>query len=112
MSAEIYYVMHVLSLVLLTGFTFQVFAKPENRKRTMIVTGVLSLTMLIGGFGLLARLGHGFPPWIVVKIVCWLGLAAMAGMAFRKPGSIGPLKLLTIVLITIAVWAVYFRPGA
>jgi hypothetical protein len=112
MNAETYYLIHVVSLVLLAAFTFQVFAKRENKKGMMMLTGILSLLALVGGFGLLAQLKHGFPVWVIIKLVCWLGLSAMAGLAFRKPGSIGTLKLLSIVLIAIAVWAVYFRPGA
>ena len=47
---------------------------------------------------------------MIGKLVCWLGLSAMAGMAYRKPGSVGMLSLVTSALILAAVYLVYFRP--
>ncbi len=114
MKTQIYQVVHIVSMILLTAFIFQAFANPDpkNKKRTMMITGILSLLMLIGGFGLLAVMKLGFPIWIIVKVVCWLGLSAMAGFAYRKPDKIPALTGVTIILILVAVSTVYFRHGA
>jgi len=115
MKAQIYQVMHVLCMVLLTGFVFQAFANPDpkNKKRTMMVTGILSFLMLTGGMGLLAVQGHAFPwPWWAwVKIVCWLGLTGIAGVAYRKPDKIPTLTAIAIALVTIAIVVVVFKQG-
>ncbi|QDV06363.1 hypothetical protein Poly30_18720 [Planctomycetes bacterium Poly30] len=110
MSASIYYILHVVSGFLLTALTFGAFAAPtpETRKRTMAFTGIFSLVMLVGGFGLLARLGYSAAaPWVIIKIVCWLGLSALAGMAYRMPKKTGLLSVLAAVLVAIAVSTVY-----
>lgn len=111
MEANFYYVLHVISVVLLAGFTFGAIAAPDpgKRKRTLMMTGILSLVALIAGFGLLSKQGHGFPGWVLVKLVCWLGLSGLAGIAFRGRPK-GALTLVAVALIAVAVWAVYYRP--
>ena len=111
MSPTIYYILHVTSVLVLTGYTFYAFAAaPETRKRVMMVTGIASLLALIGGFGLLAKLQYGFPGWIIVKIVCWLGLSALAGFGYRRRGAAGALAAVALLLAFIAVVMVYIRP--
>ncbi|MDA1272677.1 MAG: hypothetical protein O2960_01305 [Verrucomicrobia bacterium] len=111
MKLQIYQVLHVASMVLLTAFIFQTFANPDpkNRRKTGMITGILALLMLIGGFGLVATMKVGFPWWVIVKLVCWLGLASISGMAYRKPQRIPLLTIVAIALILIAIITVYFR---
>ena len=108
----IYHMMHVLSIIALTAATFMAFAapKPELRKRYLMVTGILSLLALVGGFGLVARLSYGWPAWILVKVVCWLALSALTGIAFRKPEARGTLGLIGAIAVATAVFMVYRRP--
>ncbi|MDA1259712.1 MAG: hypothetical protein O3A20_03735 [Planctomycetota bacterium] len=109
----VYSLMHVASGFLLVATTFYAFAAPtpERRRCTLIVAGVLSLLMLTGGFGQMARLGYGFATWLYIKIACWLLLSAMAGIAFKKPQLAGKLTVLTALVILTAVWSVYYKPG-
>jgi hypothetical protein len=108
MSPTFYYILHLISLFVLAGYTFYAFAAPaETRKRVMMLTGTASLLALVGGFGLQAKLGYGFPLWIIVKLVCWLGLSAIAGMAYRKRQHVGLLASLTVALMLIALVMVY-----
>jgi uncharacterized membrane protein SirB2 len=113
MSPTFYSILHVFSVVLLAGITFAAFANPDpaRRKATLIGSGVLSLLVLIGGMGLLAKLGYGWPAWAFGKLACWLALSAMAGIAFRKPSAIGALKALTVALVAIAIVLVYTKPA-
>ena len=113
MKVQIYQVMHVLSMVLLTAIVFQTFANPDpaRKGRTMMLTGCLSLLMLVGGFGVLAVYKIGFPVWVLVKVVCWFALSAVAGVAYRAPSKIPLLRWMVLILVAIAVGTVYFRHG-
>jgi hypothetical protein len=112
MSPLVYQIMHVTAAILLVGFTFQAFAapNPERRGATLRNTGILSILVLVGGFGLSAKMGYGFPVWMIIKLVCWLGLSAITGIAFRKPEKACTLAVISIVLVIVAVLAVYIKP--
>ena len=111
MTPTFYQILHVLSVLVLIGYTFYAFAAgPETRKRVMIITGVASLLALVGGFGLQAKLAVGWPGWFVVKIVCWLGLSALAGIGYRRRGAAGALAIIAMALAFVAVVMVYTKP--
>jgi len=112
MSPQIYHVLHVLGLLLLAGFTFSAFAAPtpDRRKKSAMLTGILSAVVLISGFGLQAKLGTGWPGWLIVKLVCFLVVAAMAGRVFKMPSAAGTMRMAAIVLFAVAVAMVYIRP--
>jgi uncharacterized membrane protein SirB2 len=109
-----YQLLHILSLIVLTAHTFMAFANPDpvNRKRTMMITGIASLLMFVSGFGLLTinKIPFASTPWIWIKVACWLGISAMAGVAYRRAHLRGMLSFITLVLIAVAVSMVYFRP--
>ena len=108
-----YQLLHILSLIVLTAHTFMAFANPapENRKRTMMITGIAALLMFISGFGMLTLNKIPFATgWVIVKLFCWFGVTAMAGVAYRKPEARGTLSLVTLVLLAVAIFMVYFRP--
>ena len=111
MSPTVYYILHVFSVLVLTGYTFYAFAAPaEKRKKVMIITGVASLIALVGGFGLLTKLyNNQFAPWVIVKIVCWLGLSALAGIGFRKRDKSCVFMSVVLALTFIAIFAVYTK---
>jgi hypothetical protein len=112
MNPLLYSVLHVLSGFLLVALTFQAFAapRPETRKRVLALSGIAALVMLVAGFGLVAKLNLGFPGWVIVKLLCWLVLAGLAGTAYRRPGSTGALAWLATGLVAIALYMVYLRP--
>lgn len=113
MSTQVYYFLHVTSLMLLLGFTFKAFAapQPEHKSKTMMLTGIFSLIAFIAGFGLISKLGHSFTAgWVIVKLVAWLGIAALSGMAYGKPEKAGTYSLIAILLVAAAVYAVYYKP--
>ena len=108
-----YQILHLLSLIVLTAHTFMAFANPapENRKRTMIITGIAALLMFISGFAMLSVNKIPFTTgWVLVKLVCWLGLSGLAGMAYRKAHLRGVLSTIALVLIVTALFMVYRRP--
>jgi uncharacterized membrane protein SirB2 len=110
MNPNYYFLLHLFALFILTAHTFMAFANPapENRKRTLIITGLASLLVLVSGFGLLAKLHPGqFPGWAIVKLCCWLGLSSLAGIAYRRPHLRGPLAIVALLLTLTALVMVY-----
>ncbi len=110
MNPLYYYLLHLFSLFVLTAHTFMAFGNPDpaNRKQTMIITGIATLLVLVSGFGLLAKLHPGqFPGWVIVKLVCWLGLSALAGIVYRRPHLRGLLATVALGLILVALFMVY-----
>ena len=65
---------------------------------------------LVGGFGLQAKLQTGWPGWFVVKLVCWLGLSALAGIGYKRRGAAGTLAIVAVALVATAVVMVYTKP--
>ena len=60
-----------------------------NPSRRLIAAGhgVALFLVLLGGFGMLARLGitAGLPPWIHVKLTLWALFAAAIALPYRFP---------------------------
>jgi hypothetical protein len=111
MSPTVYYILHVFSILVLTGFTFHAFAAPaETKKKVMAITGIASLLALISGFGLISKVYQNqFAAWMIVKLVCWLGLSALAGIGYRKREKARALRLVALALVFAAVFAVYTK---
>ena len=111
MSPTVYYILHVFSVIVLAGYAFYAFAAPaETRKKVMMITGIASLLALVGGFGLLTKLyNNQFAPWVIVKIVCWLGLSALAGIGYRKREKALVFMAVILALVLVALVAVYTK---
>jgi hypothetical protein len=109
---QFYQFLHVASAFLLVGITFKVFAKPDpaTRKTNLMLAGIFALAMLVGGFGLQARLPYGWDNWLLVKVGCWVVLSGLAGMAYRKPQSTGALVWICRIVVLLAVFMVYYKP--
>ena len=119
MTSPFYAILHVASLLLLTGAVFAVFggAPDGRRKLIMMAGGILSLLALVGGFGLAAKeLGMpnpaAWPAWLWVKVGCWLWLSAVGGIAFRRRERTPVWLLVTSVVLLLALTMVFLKPGA
>lgn len=112
MVLSVFQVLHVFFVILFVATTFAVFANPSPtfRKPSMIYSGIGALAVLLTGFGLHGMLRVGFPLWLIVKILCWLAISILAGMAFRNPKRVSFLRRLCAGLVLIAVLMVYFKP--
>jgi len=121
MPYEAYKVLHVFSVIL----TFTVLgglalhsANGGNRgsngssKLTGILHGVGLLMILVGGFGLLARLGTsgGFPLWVWFKLAIWLLVGASAVVIKRSPALSKALLLVLPLLGGVAAWLAVYKP--
>lgn len=114
MNPVYYQLLHLFALFVLTAHTFMAFANPlpENRKRTMMITGIASLLVLVSGFGMISKLYQNhFMGWMIVKMVCWVGLSALAGFAYRRPQWRSGLAFTALTLVLIALVMVYFKPA-
>lgn len=106
------HIAHVFAVLVLVAYTFFGFAGAiETKKRVMIITGIASLVVLVTGIRMWQGLFqfHAFG-WIVVKIVCWLGLSALTGMAYRKRDKANVLMVIALVLAVTALAMVYVKP--
>jgi hypothetical protein len=106
------HLLHVAAAFVLMGYTFQAFAAPpETRRKVMMWTGGASLVMLLTGLRMWQGI-YGFAPagWLVVKIGCWLGLSALAGIAYRRRGRADAFAWIAIILVVTALVMVYVKP--
>ena len=102
-----------MTVMLLNGVIFATFASPnpEFRRSVLLRYGSLSLLVFLSGFCVMGMLGLGFPGWALVKVLCWLVLSALPGLAFRMTGA--QRRVLSIVAvggIVLAVAMVTYRP--
>jgi hypothetical protein len=76
------------------------------------VHGVALLLILIGGFGMLARMGiHGaLPGWVMGKLIIWLLFGGAIAIARRKKLPVGAFVLLLTILGGIAASLALWKP--
>ena len=112
MSIQFYQIAHIFSVIILAAITFGALAAPqsENRRFFLMWSGIFALVVFVSGFGLLARLSFGFPGWVTVKLACWLALAALTGLAFRRPDQGRTLTIIAVLAVLIAVGMVVMKP--
>ncbi len=111
MHPTFYHVLHVFSLLVLTGYTFYAFSAPaETRKKVLMITGIASVLALVSGFGLMSKLySNQLAGWMIVKLVCWLGLSALTGMGYRMRAKAPVFMAVAIALVFVAVLSVYTK---
>ena len=82
------------------------------RKPVAITHGIGMVLVLVGGFGMLARLGihWPWPGWILGKVIIWLVLGVMIAVIGRSPGMAKPLWWITLALAAIAAYLALNRP--
>lgn len=85
-----------------------------SRRLAMILHGIGLFVVLLGGFGLLARIGvmHGmsWPGWVWAKLGIWVLLGAAVAIPARKPDWGGALLLLLPAFGGLAAWLAIFKP--
>ena len=88
MSYEVYKVLHVLCVVLFMGAIGAQFFSNSAPKSVKIISGITSFLILVGGMGLLARLGvshgGGWPIWVKVKLGLWLVVVIAAPVLAKR----------------------------
>lgn len=113
MSYEVYNIVHLTSIMILfTSLAITFFGL--NSKLIKILTGIASLLTLVGGMGLMARLGishqEGWPMWIKVKMCIWFVIAVGGAIVARRFPKYGrPAYFISLVLFIVAVSAATYK---
>ncbi len=118
MSALLYKVLHILGVLLafaaLGGATLRALAGARDdapgRRLAMATHGVALLLILISGFGMLAKLGYGFPVWVWLKIVIWLLIGAAIALIRRLPAHATLFWFALPVLGAAAAYLAIYKP--
>lgn len=120
-SYQVYKLVHYFGIFLATmalaGLAF-VSAQAKSiadhpwRKMAMIAHGGGLFLVLLGGFGMLARLGltNGLPGWIYGKLGIWVLLGGALVLAKRMPHLAKPLWLGTVAVATAAAYLALYKP--
>jgi hypothetical protein len=80
------------------------------RRQVAMVHGLGMLFILVGGFGMMARLGlvSGMPGWIIAKLVIWVVLGSAVAWVYRGAGvARGFLIALPFIAVLAAFFALY-----
>lgn len=89
---------------------------PRARRALVVTYGVGLFLILLGGFGMLARLGiaragvAAFPGWLWAKLTVWAVLGAVMMLPYRRPAWAMPMLLLTPLLIGLATYFALYKP--
>lgn len=118
-----YKLLHIVGIVLVMSALGAVAIHALNggtratngaRRMIAIMHGLGVLVILVGGFGMLARLGvmHGtsFPGWLWVKLGVWGTVAVALMLPYRWPSLARPLYLALPVLGGLATYMAVYKP--
>ena len=106
----------VMILVAMGGLILQqinISTREKPWRRPVAIThGIGMVLVLLGGFGMLARLGihWPWPGWIIGKIVIWVIFGALLAVIGRMPGLAKPLWWITIALGGLAAYLALNKP--
>lgn len=105
------HIIHVLSAIVTIGTIFYACAgAPETRKKILMWSGIAAVLLLLTGIRMW-QAQYGFAGgWALVKLACWLGLAAFTGLAYRRREKASLWIVLTLVLSAVALVMVYIQP--
>jgi hypothetical protein len=121
-SYQAYRIIHLLGIFLalaaLAGLALAAAngaTKQSNPARRLISIshGLGILLVLIGGFGLLARLGvtqPPFPGWVWAKLVIWLLLGGLIAVPYRRPDLARAVFIAIPALGGLAAWLAIYKP--
>ena len=115
---NVYKIIHIVGLVLVFLGIGAVLlgARDSGRppRSAAALHGIGLLVMLVGGFGMMARLEIEFPwpVWLFGKLGVWIVLAIMPVLARRgvARGAVG--VLLAIGLVAASAWLAIYKPFA
>ena len=111
LPAWIYSILHVGGLLALSGLAYGLVVS-DKKKPFNIGFGIASFIVLLGGFGLMARLGYSFKEqtWMTYKLIIWVALSAGVPVLVKR-FNLSQRMLLGLIsgLLTLAVVIVYTR---
>ncbi len=83
-----------------------------TRKFVSIVHGIALFMVLVGGFGLLARLGlvQSLPGWVIAKLIIWIIIGGLPTLIYKKPKYAKHIFIAIWVLGAIAATLARLKP--
>ena len=120
-AISIYKLLHILGIMMifasLGGMIHYVInggTKAQNRwqKAAAATHGLGMVLVLLGGFGMLARLGihWPWPGWIFGKIIIWLILGGIIAFVYRLPNAGKALWYIVLLLGALAAYLAIMQP--
>ncbi len=119
---DLYEIIHVIGIAMLFVAIGGVAVHAANggTKANTATRGIVSMTfgigsflIVLGGFGMMARLGlvRGMPPtWLIVKMLIWLALSGIVMVPYRRPQLAKPFLVLLPLLAGLAVYMAVYKP--
>ncbi|MCP5536403.1 MAG: hypothetical protein H7A51_09240 [Akkermansiaceae bacterium] len=119
MNYEIYRLIHFAGLFTLFFAFGSLFAGKASTKGAAIGHGIGLMLILLGGFGMQAKLkaayiithGSSFPTWLILKIVIWVILGGALVLAKRRIIQGAPAWILIIALGLASAYLAYNKPA-
>jgi hypothetical protein len=120
-SYSVYKLLHVFGILLLFLALggISVHAANGGERARNVARGLVGLfhglglvIILVGGFGMLARLGimGAIPAWIWPKVVIWLLMGAAVIVPYRRPEWSKPMLFVLPLLGTLAAFFAIYKP--
>lgn len=121
-SLNVYKLVHVLGILLVFaavgGLSLHALnggTKVTNAGRRLvgISYGAGLFLILLGGFGMLARLGIAqlvLPAWIWAKLGVWVAIGGLLAVPYRKPELARAVWLGAVALGLLAAWLGLYKP--
>jgi len=84
-----------------------------RRRILYVVHGVASFFVLLGGFGMLARLGivsGGLPGWIIAKLAIWVLLTGAILLPYRSASTARLVMVAQPALAVVAAAIALYKP--
>ena len=108
MDPLIYKLIHYVGIFTLMLSLGSIFTK--YNKCAVIGHGVGLLLILLGGFGMQAKMSLGFPNWLIVKLVIWLIFGAAIVLAKRDILKGSTAWIVMIGLASVAAYLGLMKP--
>jgi hypothetical protein len=114
-SYEVYKVLHLLGIFMIVTSVSAMCLQATTgevkehswKKFLFTIHGLGMFLSLLGGFGLMARLGlaHSeFPIWIKLKLIIWVGFGFFVYLLIKKRNSNKLIWLLNLAFVTVAAF--------
>jgi hypothetical protein len=121
-SLNVYKLVHLLGILLaftaVGGLSLHALnggtkATSAGRRLVAVSYGGGLFLILLGGFGMLARLGiaqAGLPGWIWAKLVIWVAIGGLLALPYRRPELARVVWLGAVALGLCAAWIGLYKP--